>query len=444
MILILGGGLAGMSTAYHLRRRLPGRPRLVLEREPTPGGLCRSRVKNGFTFDYTGHYLHLRDPGTIALVGDLLGDELVEIDRRSEIHCRGARLPFPFQANLHGLPHDLVARCLIDFVNARDEAMPDREGRMPFGDWARQVFGDAIAETFMIPYNTKQFGVAANEITAEWVAWAVPRPDLAQVVGGALGLRNEGLGYNPRFRYPRGGGIGRLPAALAGRIAEDLQLDAEVEAIDAQRREVRLTDGRTHRYSQLVSTLPLPRLLERLTGLETRDGELEAGEIAARLRWSAVLDLQMGVARPDFAEGVHWIYFPELEYPFYRVGIPSNVCPAMAPPGCSAVSVEICHRPGTPPPPLEELVPLVREGLERAGMLDAGDEIVAAEAIVIDPAYVLFDEQCTTLVEEALRRLENAGILSIGRFGAWTYSYMERALIDGKEAATKLASVSVA
>ena len=57
MILILGGGLAGMSTAYHLGDT----PHLVLEAQATPGGLCRSRDVNGFTFDYTGHLLHLRN-----------------------------------------------------------------------------------------------------------------------------------------------------------------------------------------------------------------------------------------------------------------------------------------------------------------------------------------------------------------------------------------------
>ena len=47
MILILGGGLAGLSTAYHLDEE----PHLVLEAEDTAGGLCRSREIDGFVFD---------------------------------------------------------------------------------------------------------------------------------------------------------------------------------------------------------------------------------------------------------------------------------------------------------------------------------------------------------------------------------------------------------
>ena len=57
MILILGGGLTGLSTGLHLGQR----EHLILEREESTGGLCRSFQVEGFTFDLTGHLLHLRD-----------------------------------------------------------------------------------------------------------------------------------------------------------------------------------------------------------------------------------------------------------------------------------------------------------------------------------------------------------------------------------------------
>ena len=59
MIVVLGAGLAGLSAAFHLQDHLDV---VVLEREDRPGGLCRSIIKDGFTFDLTGHLLHLRRP----------------------------------------------------------------------------------------------------------------------------------------------------------------------------------------------------------------------------------------------------------------------------------------------------------------------------------------------------------------------------------------------
>jgi len=54
MILIIGAGLAGLSTAYHLKDR----DYHIYEREGEVGGLCRSFKQDGFTFDYTSQPIH--------------------------------------------------------------------------------------------------------------------------------------------------------------------------------------------------------------------------------------------------------------------------------------------------------------------------------------------------------------------------------------------------
>ena len=82
MILIVGAGLAGLSTAYHLSKT----PYRLYERETEVGGLCRSYRKDGFTFDYTGHLLHFRQPEIKALVERLLAGKLQKHSRKSFIY----------------------------------------------------------------------------------------------------------------------------------------------------------------------------------------------------------------------------------------------------------------------------------------------------------------------------------------------------------------------
>ena len=59
-IVIAGAGLTGLSTAYHLEKNKFDDFE-IYEKENEVGGLCRSVKQDGFTFDYTGHLLHIND-----------------------------------------------------------------------------------------------------------------------------------------------------------------------------------------------------------------------------------------------------------------------------------------------------------------------------------------------------------------------------------------------
>ena len=68
MIVIIGAGLTGLSTAYHLSDL----PYSVFDSEKEIGGLCRSVKQNGFIFDYTGHLLHIKNPYTKNFIESIL------------------------------------------------------------------------------------------------------------------------------------------------------------------------------------------------------------------------------------------------------------------------------------------------------------------------------------------------------------------------------------
>src|SRR5262249_9389100 len=85
-VLIVGAGLTGLSAAYHLGTH----PYVLLEREDHVGGLCRSVRDGGFTFDYTGHLLHMKRSEVRSLVFRLLGEHsFAKIERRSGIYSHG-------------------------------------------------------------------------------------------------------------------------------------------------------------------------------------------------------------------------------------------------------------------------------------------------------------------------------------------------------------------
>ncbi len=427
MIVILGGGLAGLATAHFLRDI----PHVVLEADETPGGLCRTRTIDGFVFDYTGHLLHLRDPRALELVDELWPGAFDVIERNAAIRTRGVTLPFPFQANLYGLPKSIVADCILGAAEATARPIPP-DPTLSFRDWSLAVLGKGISEAFMFPYNAKLFRRDPAEMTADWVSWAVPRPNLSEVVRGALGIPNERMGYNASFRYPKRGGIEIVPNAFAAKLPS-LRTRARVEAVDLDRRIVTIATGETVPYDRLVSTIPLPVLLRIAHG-----GGFGGVALASRLDWSVVGCLNLGIDRPGVGSGAQWIYFPDDDAPFYRVGFPHAMSGGVCPPGTSSLYVEFGLKRGELADPAR-LEDAAVGALRRERILRDDDRVVARDWIRIDPGYVIFDRARQEVMAEAIPDLEARGVKPIGRYGAWTYSYMERAILDGLETAEALA-----
>jgi protoporphyrinogen oxidase len=422
-VLIVGGGLTGVSTALHLEASY-----LLCERARSLGGLARTGERDGFHFDQTGHWLHLRDPGITRFVQEAMGDELVRVQRRARVFKDGVLTPYPFQANLFGHAPRVVYECLLAFVRTRMER-GNTEPRS-FEEYIRFHFGQGIADHFMIPYNEKLWGVHPREITSAWCSRYVPIPDLEQVVAGAVGHGPPELGYNISFLYPRWGGIGSLAASLAGRVApEAVRLGAALESVDPSRR-IAVVAGEPVQYRALVSSIPLPELVKRLV-----DPPDEVVEAAGLLRATSVRYLSVAV-RTTPPEDYHWIYVPEKRLPFYRVGVYSNAMPSMAPPGCASLYVELASRDTGRA--REEVLAEAIPALVEARALRAAEDVVFAELSQIDHAYVVFDEHYERALGRIHPYLERHGIFSRGRYGSWVYNAMEDSLIAGREVARTL------
>ena len=54
--IVIGAGISGLAFGYFTKQ-----PFIIFEKESTVGGLCKSIKDNGFTFDYSGHFIHIKD-----------------------------------------------------------------------------------------------------------------------------------------------------------------------------------------------------------------------------------------------------------------------------------------------------------------------------------------------------------------------------------------------
>ncbi|MBC8071647.1 MAG: hypothetical protein IAG13_25200, partial [Deltaproteobacteria bacterium] len=205
----------------------------------------------------------------------------------------------------------------------------------------------------------------------------------------------------------------------------ELALGAALERVDPRQRTVTI-GGRTHGYRKLVSTIPLPQLVERIEGVPQEIRDAAAALRSVRWRW---LDVATRTPAPI---PEHWIYVPDPEVPFFRVGIYSNAAPATAPAGCSGLYVELADRERDPD------LPAILAALADMGAISSPADVLFTELREIEHAYVVFDEAHGPATTAIHGWLGAQGIRSCGRYGAWVYSSMEDALQDGMEAAAWL------
>lgn len=435
-VLVLGGGLAGISCAYHLRK-LGIKNCTILEKSKTIGGTARSYKVDGFTFDITGHLLHLHYPYTKRLIRRLLKDNIFSCVRNTAIFSKGVYTEYPFQVNTFGLPDRVVNECVEGFKSAvkkyADPAL--RSTSLPFEDWSKRTFGEGIHKHFMAPYNFKLWQTPLKKMTAEWCGMFVPQPKLEDVIRGSQGDNSKTFGYNATFLYPKRGGIQVLSEALAKGL--DIRLETGFEHLSWKDKTVKLSNGETLEYDSLVSTLPLVELLNR-------SAELPANIDRSRkkLRWTSLLCINLGVNRANISDK-SWIYFPEKEYIFYRVGFPMNFTPHVVPRGCSSMYVEVGHPPDKKinwqSPSFRKKV---RRDLEKCGILRASDKILVTSIVPVRHAYVVYAADRKQVTDKLFSFLESHRVQSIGRYGGWKYSFMEEAILDGKKAAEKIVSVN--
>lgn len=417
---ILGAGLTGMSAGYHL-----GQDYEIHEKADRPGGLVVTVEECGYRFDRTGHLLHLRDAETRRWVEGLLGGDFVEVQRKSRVFSYGVYTRYPYQANTYGLPPRVAFECLSGYIQAlqAQERVPEPEN---FEQFCLRYFGEGFSKHFMIPYNSKLWGVHPREITFEWCSRFVPRPTLEDVVAGAVGLHDRELGYNTQFLYPPLG-IGALTDALAAAIGTRLRLGSSPAAVDFRSRQLVFPDRRVP-YQVLISSAPLNALVGLLV-----DPPPAVAEAAGRLRCNSLYYLDLALDSPcgtDF----HWAYVPEEKYPFYRVGCYSNFSQKMAPPGKAGLYVELSSRE---PPQLDSLLPAVARALIEMKIIGRSEDIAFARVRLMEHAYVVFDRFYYSALEKVKDFLREQNIISCGRYGGWDYSCMEDALLAGREAARR-------
>lgn len=410
-VVVIGAGASGLSFANWYRELHPSSKVLVLEASDAPGGYCKTIAQDGFVWDYSGHFFHFKDPTIEAWLRDRMpGQAIKTVVKRALIRYAGLDIDFPFQKNIHQLPREEFLECLVDlYFRPSSEEAP-----ASFAEMLYRRLGTAITEKFLRPYNEKLYAIELDKLDVDAMGRFFPQADIADIIAN---MRPKPPGsddgaYNATFTYPQGGAIQYIHALLADLPPGTVSCGEPVVSIDLGEREV-ITPKRRIGFGKIVSSAPLPALA-RMTGM-VHDASVFTS--------NQVLVFNLGFDRKG-PKNVHWMYFPDREVCFYRVGWYDNIFDTDR----MSLYVEI-GAPHGAAFDVEALRARVMNDLVREGIVD-GHQLVSHHHVVLDPAYVHITKASLAETERVRDGLALAGVHSVGRYGGWTYCSIEDNLLE--------------
>lgn len=442
---IVGGGPCGLAAAWHLAQH--GLDPIVLEREEIVGGLCATHERDGWRFDLGGHRFVSSDLELSRRLEGLLGDDLLEQERRSVVLHEGRSFRYPLE------PVDLVRKlgwrenveALSGYARARARLRLAPNADAAFEDWVIARFGRPLYDRFFGPYTHKLWGIHPSLISADWAAERISLIDLGDVLLRLAGLRRTPTRtYARRYRYPRLG-MGQLYRAMASEIRRRggvVRTGARVVGIETDGGRATAVRVETPRgperipVGSLLSTMPLPELLRHLR--PATSGPLETARGALRFRSLTFVNLML--RRNRFSEST-WMYVASGDLRTSRIQEPKHRSPWMAPPQHTSLMLEVPCDVGDAIWRADLLELRHRAHAELCALGFVVDDVMDAFALRVAegyPVYHLGYDRDRRLLLSEVDRFSN--VLTAGRQGLFRYVFMDAAIQMGIRAAEQMIS----
>ena len=380
--LIVGGGITGLSAASFLSHS----DYLVLEKDSTPGGYCKTTIRGEYTWDYSGHFFHFNNPEIKDYVLENMESEMLQVNKVTDIDYNKNIIDFPFQFNIDQLPEEEYKECLADLDNL------GKADLTTFKSFVRSTLGKGICDKFIIPYNEKLYACNLDELEYDSMGRFFPK--------------SKSKSYNDTFIYPKGGSYEYIKSVLKRVDNSKILLNTQLLELDLENKIAKTTKGDI-KFEQLISTLPFNKI--------NPNPKLSANKVA-------VFNLGFDKGSPI---KTHWRYFPGNEV-FYRVGFYNNIL------GQEKLSLYVevgltKHKPIDSNVLLEQVL----VDLKKCNII-TDQQLVEHQFLTMNPAYVHITKESKEIYSEWCQKYNPKGIYSIGRYGSWTYCSIEDNIIEAK------------
>lgn len=415
--LIIGAGLSGLTFANYASGDY-----LIVEKEKVVGGYCRTIKRNGYVWDYAGHFFHFNTDEFKKKFLDRMSDgDIIYNEKCSKILYNNNFVDFPFQANIHQLEKQEFIDCLYDLFNKEEKDKYDNFLDMLYGK-----FGKSIVEKFLKPYNEKLYAVDLTKLDVDAMGRFFPYADKEAIINNMK--NNKFNSYNASFLYPKNGAASFINILYDELNKDKVLLNTSVVSLDLNNKLATLSNGEIVKYEYLINTMPLNNFLKLIGGHD---------KLLNEMSYNKVLVFNLGFDKSSpLCKSEHWLYIPSKECNYYRVGFYNNIL------GDDKLSmyIEIGYNKDfkITDDEVEKQLKLTLKNLRESGIISDDMNLVDHETIIMDPAYVHIETKTTEKIDRLKDEFSKMGIYTIGRYGAWIYNSMEDSMVKAKELAEKI------
>ncbi|MEZ5345810.1 MAG: FAD-dependent oxidoreductase [Pyrinomonadaceae bacterium] len=416
-IAIIGAGIAGLTAAEYLHSK--NVPFVLFEAGDKIAGLAKSfKDEEGFSHDFGAHFITNRLADAIGV-----GERCLSVKYYGEsVWLKGKTYSYPF---------GLVAIPRMAWSGGKSLLGSVTNGNKPVSaaEWFRKSYGKALANEIALPLVEAWSGAKAEDLSAA-VGESLPG-SLARTfylkAASKITRRAVACGYNREMPelpsvyhvYPKDG-VSTLCEKLAEGLEEYIRLESPVEKILTENGEVKgvRVKGESIEASAVISTAPAHILAKIVDGTD-------ALESFSKFRYRPMTFVNMRFeGRGLLSDTVLW--FPEDEFPFFRLTEAPISMPWLAPEGKTVITVDIgCEKDDQFWSMDEETISeLCLSSLENI-IPDARKRYLNSTVLRTPIAYPVFLRE----YEEARQNFERStnirNLLSVGRNGEFSHIFME-------------------
>jgi len=416
-IAILGAGMAGLTAANFLKKQ--NVPFVLFEAGNKIAGLASSfKDKEGFTYDFGAHFITNRLADAIGV-----SSECRVVKHYGEtVWLKGKTYSYPF-----GLIR--IPRMSVSFVKTKIGSLSNGHPPGSAAEWFSRRYGISFAREVALPLIESWSGVPSEQLspaTGESLPTSIFKTFYLKAASFVT-HRAVACGYNREMPekpsvwhvYPNDG-VSTLCTKLAEGLEDSIKLQSPVEEILVEDEKVVAVrvNGNLYEVSGAISTAPVNILAKLVKGTNALQG-------VSRFRFRPMVFVNMRFkGRELLPDTVMW--FPEKEFPFFRLTEVTRSMPWLAPDGKSIITVDIgCQKDDEFWTMDEEKLSALCLEHMKSVIPDAKERFLGSSVLKTPIAYPVFLNDYEKERQEFERTTHIDNLLSVGRNGEFAHRFME-------------------